>query len=415
MANTFLTNSIVTKETLRILENTLSASDRINREYDDRFRFGGAVLGQTLSVRKPARFIGRQGQAAVIEGINEQFATITLAYQRGVDTQVSSQDLVLSIDEYSDRVLRPQVARVANLVDQDVCGLALQINNAVGTPGVTPTALDTYWGARTKLNNFAAPMENRSFILGPPAEQKIGNALYTTYNPQKAISSIYDTGEMGHALGADWFMDQNVYTHTVGTLTGTPLVNGASQSGSSIITDGWTSGDSLNQGDIVSFGAASGAAASTGSFAVNPQSYQSTGQLMQFVVTATTTTTGAMTIPIAPPMVAPGNQQTNVTNLPADNAVILVWDTLAASFSGITGKSSPQNLHFNKDFGTLVMVDLPEPGGTDMAKVMASKQGRVSCRVIRDYNALTDQWIQRIDVLYGVAVLRPELACRIAG
>ena len=415
MANTFLTNSIITKEALAILENSLTAAERINRTYDDRFRFGGAVLGQTLSVRKPARFIGRQGQAVNIEGINEQYATITLAYQRGIDTTVSSQDLVTSIDEYSETVLKPQVARVANLVDQDVCALALQLNNHVGTPGTTPTALDTYWSARTKLNNFAAPMDDRTFLLNPLAEQKIGNALYTAFNPQKNISDIYRTGAMGAALGADWFMDQNVYTHTVGTLTGTPLVNGGSQSGSSIITDGWTSGDSLNQGDIVSFGAASGAAASTGSFAVNPQSYQSTGQLAQFVVTATTTTTGSMTIPISPAMVGPGNQTTNVTNLPADNAVVLVFDTLAASFSGITGKSTPQNLHFNKDFGTLVRVDLPEPGGTDMAKVMSSKQGRVSCRVIRQYQATTDQWIQRIDVLYGVAVLRQELACRIAG
>ena len=76
MANTFLTNSIITKETLRILENTLAASGRINREYDDRFRFGGAVLGQTLSVRKPARYIGRLGQAAQVEATSAQVPSL---------------------------------------------------------------------------------------------------------------------------------------------------------------------------------------------------------------------------------------------------------------------------------------------------------------------------------------------------
>jgi hypothetical protein len=35
--------------------------------------------------------------------------------------------------------------------------------------------------------------------------------------------------------------------------------------------------------------------------------------------------------------------------------------------------------------------------------------------VIRDYVASTDQWIQRLDVLYGVAVLRQELGCRVGG
>src|SRR6185503_2337135 len=142
--NTFLTNSIITKAALAVLENTLNATRSINREYDDSFRFGGAVLGQTLNIRKPARFIGRLGQSMQVEGINETYTPLTLAYQRGVDTQVSSQDLVLNIDEYTDRILKPQIARLANLVDQDVCSLALGVGNHVGVPGTTPSTINTY-------------------------------------------------------------------------------------------------------------------------------------------------------------------------------------------------------------------------------------------------------------------------------
>ena len=162
-------------------------------------------------------------------------------------------------------------------------------------------------------------------------------------------------------------MDQNVYVHTVGTFTGTPLVNGASQSGSSIVTDGWTAGDVLNAGDVISF-----VSTSTPVNALNPASYQNTGAAAQFVVTATTTADGSgnMTIPIAPAIVGPASstpQFQNVTNLPADNTAIYVFDTAAASFSAISGKSSPQNLAVHKDFGTLAMVDMPLPGGTDQA------------------------------------------------
>jgi hypothetical protein len=35
--------------------------------------------------------------------------------------------------------------------------------------------------------------------------------------------------------------------------------------------------------------------------------------------------------------------------------------------------------------------------------------------VIRDYVATSDQWIQRLDVLYGTAVLRQELGVRVGG
>jgi hypothetical protein len=167
----------------------------------------------------------------------------------------------------------------------------------------------------------------------------------------------------------------------------------------------------LNAGDVVSF-----VSTSTPVNAVNPQSYQSTGQAMQFVVTATTTdSAGAMTIPISPAIIGPGSQLQNVTNLPATSTAVYVFETAAASFSTISAKQSPQNLAAHKDYGTLAMVDMPLPGGMDRAYRAASRKSGKSIRVIRDYVATTDQWIQRLDVLYGVAVLRQELGCRVGG
>ena len=59
---------------------------------------------------------------------------LTLSYQRGIDTQVSSQNLTLDIDNYRERVLKPQIVRLNNLIDRDVCNLAQGLNNWVGTP-----------------------------------------------------------------------------------------------------------------------------------------------------------------------------------------------------------------------------------------------------------------------------------------
>ena len=414
MANTFLTNSIITMEALDVLENTDMMARIINSEYSDQFRFGGAVLGQTLNIRKPARFIGRLGQAVSIEGITEQYVPLTLSFQRGVDTQVSSQDLILNIDEYRDRILKPEIARLANLIDQDVCGLAQGMANFVGTPGVTPSALSTYLAAKTRLDSNACPMDgDRHVINNPAADASIVDNLKGLFQASDEIKQQYLSGTMGRTIGADWAMDQNIFVQTVGTLGGTPLVDGGNQSGSSILTKSWTS-TTLNAGDIVSF-----YSATTPVNLVNPQSYQDTGLIAQFVVTATTTDSGgAMTIPIAPAMVGPGSstpQLQNVTNLPADNTAVYVYNTPAASFSTISGLSSPQNLFVHKNFGTLAMVDMPLPGGTDKAYRAANKKTGRTIRVIRDYVATTDQWIQRLDVLYGVAVLRQELGCRVGG
>ena len=399
----------MTYEALDVLENTYNAMIHINSEYSDQFRLGGAVLGQTLSIRKPPRFLGRLGQAVQIEGITETFVPLTLSYQRGVDTQVSSQDLALRIDDYRKRILEPEIVRLSNLIDQDVCGLAQGLNNFVGTPGTTPSQLLTYLQAKAKLDNFAAPMDGkRHMFLNPTSEITILDALKGLFQAASEIAEQYREGSMGKAIGFNWWMDQNIYVQTVGTLGGTPLVDGPNQTGSSILTKNWTT-TTLNAGDVISF-----VSSTTPVNAVNPQSYQTTGSPMQFVVTATTSDTGgAMTIPISPAIVGPGSSLQNVTNLPADNTAVYVYDTPAASFSSISAKQSPQNLAVHRDFGTLAMVDMPLPGGTDKAYRASSRKSGKSIRVIRDYVATTDQWIQRLDVLYGVAVLRQELGCRV--
>jgi hypothetical protein len=415
LANQFLTNDIVTFEALDVLENTDSVMIQINSEYSDEFEFGGAVLGQTLNIRKPPRYIGRLGQAAQIEAITETQVPLTLSFQRGVDTQVSSQQLTLDIDNYRERVVKPQIVRLVNLIDQDCCNLSQGLNNFVGVPGVTPTSLTTYGLAKVKLDNMAAPDDDGRYnFLNPIADFTLMDNLKGLFHTGKEISSQYDSGSMtkSSTLGAKWYMDQNIYAQTVGTFSGTPTTNGVPANGAtSIVTQSWGSNvSSLNAGDVISF-----ISASTPVNGINPQSFQSTGQPMQFVVTANVSDSGgAMTIPIAPAIYATGNLQ-NVTNLPATSTAIYVYDTPAASFASISGKVSPQNLAVHKDFGTLAMVDMPLPGGTDKAYRASSRKSGKSLRVIRDYVATSDQWIQRLDTLYGTAVLRQELGCRVGG
>lgn len=410
--NTLITNDIVTYEALDVLENTNEILIDINSEYSDEFEFGGAVLGATLSIRKAPRYKGRLGQAIQLEAITETVVPLTLSFQRGVDTHVSSAELTLDIDNYRRRVLEPQIARLSNLIDQDVANLAQGLNNFVGTPGVTPSSLTTYGLAKVKLDNMATPTTGRRNYLNPIADFTLMDSLKGLFHSGREISAQYDSGSMTKSgtLGATWGMDQNIYVQTIGTLGGTPVTNGVPANGATtVVTSGWSS-STLNAGDIISF-----VSTTTPVNWINPMSYQSTGQTAQFVVTATTTdSAGAMTIPIAPALISNGQLQ-NVTNLPANGTPIYVYDTPAASFSTISGKQSPQNMAIQKDFGTLAMVDLPLPGGTDRAYRAASRKSGKSIRVIRDYLTGTDQWVQRLDVLYGTAVLRQELGVRIGG
>jgi hypothetical protein len=205
---------------------------------------------------------------------------------------------------------------------------------------------------------------------------------------------------MGTAAGFDWLMDQNVNTHTVGPLGGTPLCNGVPTSGAtSLITDGWTASAAarLKQGDVFTIANVN---------SVNPQSRQSTTQLQQFVVTADVSSDGSgnLTAAISPAITSSGAFQT-VDALPVDNAALTII--------GAASTQTPQGLAHHRDAFTLAMADLPLPQGTDMAARVSDSQLGMSIRMIRDYDISTDKFPCRLDVLFGWATLRPELACRV--
>lgn len=401
MANTLLTISMITREALRVLENQLTFTKQVNTNYDSHFAREGAKIGTSLNVRKPPRYVGRTGQAISIEDATEEQVTITLDTQFGVDITFTSEDLALSIDDFQNRFIAPAVATVANKLDNDGMALYKKIYNSVGVPATTPAAILTYLKAGVALDNNSCPQDGkRSLVLTPLMQATIVDALKGLFQQATSIASQYAKGQMGIAAGFNWYMDQNVNTHTTGVFTtsATPLVNGSTATGATtLVTDGWNSGSStVTEGDVFTI---------AGVNHVNPQSRQSTGELQQFVVTAATTSSGgAMTIPISPAIKTTTGFQT-VDALPADNA--------ALTFVGAESTQTPQGVAFHRDAFCLSSADLPLPGGVDMAARIADKQLGLSIRMVRQYDITTDKWPCRLDILYGWDVLRPELACRV--
>jgi hypothetical protein len=232
------------------------------------------------------------------------------------------------------------------------------------------------------------------------------DALKGLFQSSDDIAKQYEEGTMGRVIGFKWSMDQNVGVQTIGALGGAPIVNGNGQTGSQIITNGWTAvaAQRLNVGDTFTM---------AGVYAVNPQNRQNTGALRQFVVTAPGASDGAgnMTINFSPAIVTAGAFQ-NVTNSPATGATLVIFDSTGTVSAG-GGTTTPQGLGFHRDAFTVACADLPLPGGVDMAARVSDKQVGFSIRLVRAYDINTDRFPCRLDVLYGWATLYAELACRI--
>lgn len=188
MANVLLTTDEITLEALDVLENQLTFTKQVRRNYDSYFANAGAKIGDTLRVRKPARYLGRTGQGYSPEAITETYTNVTLTTQFGVDMEVSSADLALRIDEFSARILKPAISRIANKIDQDGMQLAKQVPNYVGTVGVVPATLSTYFDAGVTLDNLAAFDDgDRCAVINPRMQATLANSVTSFFNPGQQI------------------------------------------------------------------------------------------------------------------------------------------------------------------------------------------------------------------------------------
>lgn len=307
------------------------------------------------------------------------------------------------MDEFSDRYIKPAITALSNKIDLDGLAQYKKVFNAVGTPGTTPSAILTYLQAGQKMSESGAPVDGfRNLCINPVAEATIVDALKGLFQSSDRIKEQYEMGMMGRAIGFDWKMTQNIATHVVGPLGGTPLVNGSTTSGAvTLVTDGWTAAAAsrVKQGDTFTI---------ANVFAVNPQTRQSTGALQRFVVLADGSSDGSgnLTLSISPAITSSGQYQT-VDSLPADNA--------ALTFLGAASTSTPVNLAFHKDAFVLGCADLELPGGVDMAARASDPDSGLAVRIVRNYDINNDVMPCRLDVLYGWQTVYPELACRIHG
>ena len=397
---------MITREAMRVLENNLTFTKYVTRSYDDQFGRTGAKIGNVLNVRKPPRYIGREGQDMEIEDSIETSVPIRLDTQFGVDIQFSSQELTLDIDDFSNRFIKPAIATVANRIDYDGLALHQMVPNVVGAAGTPSDELMTYLEAGVALDNNAAPRDgNRHIVISPIQQATIVDALKGLFQSSDKIADQYESGNMGITAGFKWSMDQNVRRHTVGPLGGTPNVDGADQVGSTLLVQGFTAavGARLAKGDKFTLAGVNG---------INPMNRQDLGTLQVFTVTGAVSSLvdGTASIPIYPPIVpldAEGTSANTVTASPADTTPLTILGTAASTYTA--------GLAFHKDAFCLACADLETPQGTDRAARVSDKQLGLSIRMIRDYSIATDQWPCRLDILYGWAALRPELACVIRG
>jgi hypothetical protein len=407
MSNSIITPSMIAKEALMQLKNNLVMGSLVYRGYEPEFanQPNGYKVGQTVKIRKPVKYSVRSGATMSVQDTTMGETSITVDQLKGVDLQFSVQELTLSISKFSELHLAPAMTKLAQDVDQALMGLYSSVSSWVGTPGQTIDSYGDFLKGTTRLNDLAVPMSQRMGVLTPNDRAGLLGSFPSLFVERVGEAALTE-GRMPSLDGIDMRMSQTIKRHTVGAYGGTPVTSSAATSYDATrvnyyqdITISGASNSITNwarAGDVITLGSVN---------AVNPETGEDLGYLREFVVVndANSDGGGAVTLRITPPIITSGPYKT-CTAAPSSSTV---------AQKGTASTTYPQNMLFHKNAFALAVVPLEPLQGIQGVEQVSADGISITLTPAADPVNYVQRW--RLDVLYGVKAVYPELATRLSG
>lgn len=378
MSNTLtaVTDKLLAGGVMALRENSLTPR-LVNRRLEA--LAGGK--GSTIDVPIPSAITAVQVSAAAVPPSTADIAPtsvpVPLDQWWEAPFYLDDKDMLEAMSGTIPMQATEAVKSIANKVDTYILGKYKSFYGYHGTAGTTPFGSGTTADAtaiRKVLNQQLAPMDDRHVIFDPDAEAAaLGVRAFQDGSYSGSYAEITN-GNLNRKLGFEWWMNQNVLTHTAGVPGGTPVTDGTQALGATsvAVTGGGAAGTYL-EGDIISF-------------ANHTQTY---------VVTANATLDGSGDGTVA---ISPALQ----VAVPTGNAI-----TLRASHT--------VNMAFHRD--AIAFVSRPfMPVEAGLGAIVRSATDPISGLAIRlEVTREHKRTRFSYDVLFGAAVVRPELGARLAG
>lgn len=400
MANAFVVTDLVAKESLRIAHEKCQFINTTDRQYDESFKYGGKH-GSTLRVKKPNKYIRRQGSRVMaVQDQAEDNGTITVATQDGVDMRFNSQELIQSVDSdgafdaLSKKYIEPAISVLVSGIEADYIAACTKATYQVaGTAGTAITSLVAPGAARAKLNQQLAPKDGNRFVqMDSVAMGAFVNGVAAYMNPGKDISEQYREGMVARTSMADWYENDRMWTMPNSADVAGEINAGTLTSGITTLTvDGFSAAPVAGMVFTIE-----------GTYDVHPETKVAYPHLKQFTITSATTTSLTFTPAVIYDTTNPAQ---NCSGAPTDNDDI--------TFVGSASTNYVQQLMYHKDAFQFVTADLPLMD--DAQKCVRVRKDNLALRVWMGSDIRNDELLMRVDILYGMAQLRPEWACRMIG
>jgi hypothetical protein len=345
--------------------------------------------GNTVNVPLPASYSATDITPGVTSQANADTdpdnVQISLSYWRGVKFAITDKELseIEASDSFVPRGLDGAAKAIAEDVNTKLFAEYKGVYGYVGTAGTTPfaTTVAAATSAKKTLTDQECPPSDRRAVLDTAAMANALNLSAFSGYQNSGDADVITEGKLGRKFGFQWYEDQDVPTHTLGA-AGTILVDQADVAigDTALHIDGATTKPSV--GDVFTV-------------AGDTQTYT--------VLTASDLATTDCDITFYPP------------------AKVAWADDAALTFKA----SHVVNLAFHRD--AFAFVARPLVGNVQkLFQMLGANNGQLlGMRVMQDpvtgiplRLSIVREYMQTalvLDLLYGVKLLRPELAARIAG
>jgi P22 coat protein - gene protein 5 len=225
MPNTFITPSVIAQRALATLYNDALLAALVYRDYDSDFT---GKQGDTVNVRVPVVFQADDYDRTVgivIQNATEDRFPIVLDKLADVSFSVTSEEMLLDIDDFAGRLLTPAMEAINQKVDGDLADELIAASQQHATPGSPDYVAQQAGGgtvvsadpheplkalvaARVKLGRGKLPTLNRSAVLSPEgAGAALEGSLIVQANQRGDTDGLVEAS-IGRKFGFDTFESQ---------------------------------------------------------------------------------------------------------------------------------------------------------------------------------------------------------------
>lgn len=265
------------------------------------------------------------------------------------------------------------IRALANSVNMSIHAEYKGVYGLVGSAGTTPfdSSSSDATAARKLLLQQRAPKENRYGVLNFDAEANALDLAAFADADKAGNNTVKIEGEIGRKYGINWFSDDHVSRHETGAV-GTPVIIAAGSGAKTLNASGFDTKPSV--GDV---------------FTIDTDT-------QQYVVTASTTLDGTESTLTVSPTLMEGFVDGDSLNFVASHEVNLVFNRDAFAF---VNRPLAHSANDNSLGNQIMSMTDPQTGLS------------LRLEVSRQYK----QVVWEFDILWGVKLIRPELAVRLAG